>query len=508
MKEYPGGILNERYLVVLAAVAFLLLLNQVLVQPPIMEMTTDAPTINVAGRQRMLSQRLATAALALDRASDQAEKKRLVEELQAVLQLWSASHKGLRQVDRAMRLPGRTSKAVREAFDEIEPFYTKMREAATRLLAAEPATGKEQRARSQGLSTILATEGEYLARMDRIVGLFEQESRDRVDRLLWTGWVVTSLILAALAAIGMFVLRPAALLIRRQLDALRAARDELEDKVLERTKDLEAANEQLAREARERGLAEERHRRLLEQFSHVARTNTIGEMASGLAHEINQPLGAIANYAEGCLVELDSPRPALTDIRTALEKLVGTTMRAGEIIKRIRRFVTRQESGHETFPPERVLEDVEELLRDEGRRRGIVLVSELAPELPNLRGDLVQVQQVLVNLVRNAFEAVAAAEPVDPTVVTKISRSQSGDVEFRVTDNGEGIAPERLGAIFDAYFSTRAGGLGMGLAISRTIVEAHHGRIDVESAPGLGTMFCVTLPAAGVDDAGSHRIHR
>ena len=156
----------------------------------------------------------------------------------------------------------------------------------------------------------------------------------------------------------------------------------------------------------------------------------------------------------------------------------------------------------------RVLEDVEELLRDEGRRRGIVLVSELAPELPNLWGDLVQLQQVLVNLVRNAFEAVAAAEPVDPTVIMKISKSQSGDVEFRVTDNGEGIPPERLGAIFDAYFSTRAGGLGMGLAISRTIVEAHHGRIDVESAPGLGTTFCVTLPAAGVDDAASHRIHR
>ena len=97
----------------------------------------------------MLSQRLAKAALALDRASDQAEKKRLIEELQAVLQLWSASHKGLRQGDRAIvALPGRNSKAVREAFDEIEPFYTRMREAATRLLAAEPATGKEQRARS------------------------------------------------------------------------------------------------------------------------------------------------------------------------------------------------------------------------------------------------------------------------------------------------------------------------------------------------------------------------
>ncbi len=163
MKEYTGGILNERYLIVLAVVALLVLLNQVFVQPPITEMTTDAPTINVAGRQRMLSQRLAKAALALDRASDQAEKKRLVEELQAVVQLWSSSHNGLRQGDRAMRLPGRNSKAIREAFDEIEPFYTRMREATTRLLAAESATGKKQTARSKGLSTILATEGEYLA---------------------------------------------------------------------------------------------------------------------------------------------------------------------------------------------------------------------------------------------------------------------------------------------------------------------------------------------------------
>ena len=149
--------------------------------------------------------------------------------------------------------------------------------------------------------------------MDRIVGLFEQEYAARVDRLLWTGWVVTGLILVALAAIGLFVLRPAARLIRRQLlDAARSPRRARRPRCgCGRTKDLEAANQELAREARERALAEERHRTLLEQFSHVARTTTIGEMASGLAHELNQPLGAIANYAEGCLVELDSPRPAL-----------------------------------------------------------------------------------------------------------------------------------------------------------------------------------------------------
>jgi two-component system sensor kinase FixL len=354
----------------------------------------------------------------------------------------------------------------------------------------------------------LEIEGEYLSRMDRIVGLFERESRGRVDRLLWTGWAVTVLILAALLALGVFVLRPAARLIRRQILELSAARDELEHRVAERTRELELANQELAREVRQRALAEERHYTLLEQFSHVARTTTIGEMASGLAHELNQPLGAIANYAEGCLVELDSPRPAVGEIRTALEKLLATTLRAGEIIKRIRRFVTRQELGKECFDPNRVLEEVNDLLRDEARRRGITVELDLAPELPSVCGDPVQVQQVLVNLVRNAFEALASSEAVEPTVVMKIQGTDFGAVEFTVSDNGEGIPPERLGVVFDAYFSTRAAGMGMGLAISRTIVEAHQGRITVESEPGVCTTFSFTLPAAGVDDAGCNGLHR
>jgi two-component system sensor kinase FixL len=231
-------------------------------------------------------------------------------------------------------------------------------------------------------------------------------------------------------------------------------------------------------------------------------------MASGLAHELNQPLGAIANYAEGCLVELDSPRPAIDEVRLALEKLLATTMRAGQIIQRIRRFVTRHELGHEHFDPNRVVQEVEELLRDEARRRAIAVELDLAPELPSLRGDPVQVQQVLVNLVRNAFEALAVSQAVEPMVVMKIRRTDFGAVEFSVSDNGEGIPPERLGVVFDAYFSTRAEGMGMGLAISRSIVEAHQGRIAVESEPGVCTTFRFTLPAPGVDDAGPNGLHR
>jgi two-component system sensor kinase FixL len=468
--------------------------------------------INIAGRQRMLSQRLAKAALALDAAVSEDDRRHHRAELGQVLQLWSTSHRGLRQGDRALSLPGRNSPAVRAAFDDLEPFFTSMRDAVARLLrngdGRQRDTTATATAAHDDLATILALEGQYLARMDRIVGLFERETRDRVDRLLWTGWAVTALILVALVAIGLLVLRPAARLIRRQILELREGRDALEDRVRERTRELERANQERAREGRERALAEQRHRALLEQFSHVARTSTIGEMASGLAHELNQPLGAIANYAEGCLVVLDSPRPALDEIRAALEKLLATTMRAGQIIKRIRRFVTRHELGNEPFEPNRVVEEVAELLRDETRRRGITLELELAPELPNLWGDPVQVQQVLVNLVGNAFEALAASQSVAPTVVVQTRRVPSGAVEFRVSDNGEGIPQERLALVFDAYFSTRAGGMGMGLAISRSIVEAHQGRIAVESVPGVATTFRFTLPVGGGDDAGPSGVHR
>jgi two-component system sensor kinase FixL len=120
----------------------------------------------------------------------------------------------------------------------------------------------------------------------------------------------------------------------------------------------------------------------------------------------------------------------------------------------------------------------------------------------------VQIQQVLVNLVRNAFEALSDSQPPTPTVVMKTAAAGPGEVEFRVTDNGEGIPGEHLAQVFDAYFSTRDQGMGMGLSISRTIVEAHHGRIDVESHPGGGISFLFTLPAACADDAGSNGLHR
>ncbi len=493
MSEYLAESLNQRYRATLALVAFLVLLNQLLVQPSLMRLTLDAPVINIAGRQRMLSQRLAKAAMALQR-EDSIARRRYFEELDQVLRLWTASHDGLRHGNVAMSLPGGNSQAVNAALDGLEPQFLRMRTAADRLIRDESRGQLGQPAAHDELAIILGAESEYLERMDQVVGIFEREAWDRVGRMFWTGWVVMGLILVALAAIGLFIVRPASELIRRQVEELGRARDDLENRVRQRTLELE--------------IATDRHQALVEQFSHVARTTTIGEMASGLAHELNQPLGAIANYAEGCLVALASPRPAIHEVTIALEKLLAATLRAGKIIGRIRKFVTRHESRRELFEPNGIVDDVEAIFRDEVGQRGIALNLDLAPDLPKLSGDPVQIQQVLVNLVSNAFDAITSAQPLDPRVLIQTRRAHSGGVEFCVTDNGEGIDEERLTRVFDAYFSTRAEGMGMGLAISRTIIEAHEGRIAVESLPGITTTFSFTLPAGRGDDDGTNSLHR
>ncbi|MDR3637756.1 MAG: ATP-binding protein [Isosphaeraceae bacterium] len=491
----PAGYLGRRYRVALALVALLVLLDRLVVQPGLVGLLTDAPLINVAGRQRMLSQRLCKAALALDASADPGDQARWRAELRQVLTLWTGSHQRLRRGD--------ASPSIRKAFVLIEPSYDRMHAAAEQLLA-----GGAPRRHRESLASLLHAEAEFLAGMERIVGLYEREARAHVRQLIALGWGLTAAVLAALAGIGWFILRPAARLIDRQVDALRDARDILEDRVRERTAELERANQSLAHEAEERVRAEQRQRALLEQFSHVARTNTIGEMASGLAHELNQPLGAIANYAEGCIVALESPAPALDEVRAALGRVVSTTFRAGAIVKRIRQFVTRGATARRWLEPNALVQDVNEFFRDEAQRRGIALRMELAPDLPTLWGDPIQLQQVLVNLTRNAFDAIDAAQPLEPSVVMKTELEPPAGIAFAVKDNGEGIAAERIGRLFDAYFSTRDHGMGMGLAISRTIIESHQGTFDVESSPGLGSTFRFTLPTAGGDDAGTDGLRR
>lgn len=491
-RDQVAELLHRRYLAAFAIATALLLLNQLLVQPPLLRLQADAPVINVAGRQRMLSQRLAKASLALVVAETEEARDRHRQELSEVLGLWRSSHVGLQRGDSASSLPESNSPEVRAAFAAIEPSFDRISEAADQLIATD-----DPRTARRSAEIILQNDGDFLRQMDRIVGLYEIEARQRAKQLIWTGWLVTGLIVLALASMGRFVLVPAFRVIAQNLRELRAARDGLEDRVRERTAELETTTHKLAAEHAERLAVEGRHRALVEQLGHAARVNTIGEMAASLAHELNQPLGAIANYVGGCLERIRGPNPDLDGLRTALQKAHGAAIRAGETVRRIRRFVTRHTFEPTVVNPAEVAQEAVELVRPEAERRGIRLETRLALDLPQVLGDPVQLQQVLLNLMRNAFDAIEAKTPVNPRVLVRVERSSTGDVSFAVVDNGEGLGPEALRRLFEPFFSTRAEGMGMGLAISRGIVEAHHGKISANCNPGESTVVDFLIPAAG-----------
>ncbi|NNJ26620.1 ATP-binding protein [Alienimonas chondri] len=513
----PRAMLNRRFVAAMTVAAALVVANQFLVQPALLALATDAPVINAAGRQRMLSQRLAKAALAeaMFKAGDQrASGERTVrqddlsrqDELETTLALWTRSHRGLRDGDAELGLPGDNSPAVSAAFEELKPYFDAVHAAAADLIA-----GRGDPADRRG--AILAAEREYLPRMDRIVNLYEEESRARVAALRQTGWGLTALALVTLAAIGLFVLRPAGRTIAGQIGALRDARDRLEDRVEDRTRELERANEALHREHRDRLEAEEKQRELLHESARVGRAQSVGQTASGLAHELNQPLGAVANYVEGCLLRLESEGGVeLGELATALGKARDAALRAGAIVARIRRLAERGTTEFVPLDPVEVLDEVAEFMGEEARRRGVCLEVRLDATLPadsgdgtardlfRVSGDRVQLQQVLTNFLTNAFDAVDAAAPPRPRVSLGLCVPNDGSVELFVEDNGDGLPAEAADRVFDAFYSGRAHGTGIGLAIARSIAEAHGGTLAVRSEPGAGARFSLSLPV--VDGPG------
>jgi two-component system, LuxR family, sensor kinase FixL len=493
MDDNLARILDHRCLLALSIAATLVLFNEAIVQPSLLRLMTDAPLINVAGRQRMLSQRLAKAALIVERGSESAPSRPL-EELSSVLRVWSASQASLSAGRAGASSIGANSPKVRNAFEQIEPVFCRLKEAARGLVDEASKERTDGDGIRRYIGVVLANEAEYLERMERVVGFYEEESRKRVDELRTIGIVVTGLILVALFAIGRWILRPAVGLIRLQVAELRRARLELEERVEERTRQFEEAKE--------------RHLKLVEQLGHTDRTTMIGEMASSLAHELNQPLGAIANYAEGCLIALKSPTPALDEVSSAIERLLESTLRAGRIIGQVRRFVTRHGPNREWFDPNRTVAVVDEILAAEATREGITVMVKPAPQLPLLWGDPTQIEQVLINLVRNAFESFRQSQVDGPTVIMRTELSEKNGVLFEVEDNGEGIEPSELNRVFDAYYSTRADGMGMGLAICRSIVEAHQGQLRVKSDHGTRTVFQFILPVSGGDDAECDGLRR
>ncbi len=242
-------------------------------------------------------------------------------------------------------------------------------------------------------------------------------------------------------------------------------------------------------------------------LAHVARVSTMGQLASSLAHELNQPLGAILRNAEAAELVLQEPSPDLDEVRAILSDIREDDQRAGEVIDRMRGMLKRREPERRPLDLCLLASDVIALLRQDADMRGVRLIRDPCPEVSAVIGDRVQLQQVVLNLVLNAMEALDA-NPPGKRVVTARIRCAGGTVAFSVSDNGPGIPPGNLSRIFDPFMTTKPHGIGMGLAISRDIVEAHGGRLWVEHNAGGGATFTFSLSAAegesggGAGDAG------
>ena len=227
----------------------------------------------------------------------------------------------------------------------------------------------------------------------------------------------------------------------------------------------------------------------------MSRLNAMGEMASALAHELNQPLAAISNYVKGSRRLLaGSLDPNAAKIESALDRAAEQAIRAGQIIRRLRDFVSRGESEKRVESLSRLIEEAGALGLSGAREQGVLLRFNLDPEHGQVLVDRVQIQQVLVNLFRNALEAMAQA-PRRELVVSN-ARLADETIEVVVSDTGSGFHEDVGRNLFQAFFTTKETGMGVGLSISRSIIEAHGGRMWAESNPSGGATFRFTLPAA------------
>ena len=251
----------------------------------------------------------------------------------------------------------------------------------------------------------------------------------------------------------------------------------------------------------ERKRAEESLRQAQAELAHVTRVTTLGELAASIAHEVNQPLGAIVADANASLNWLAAARPDLERVREALEAIVTDGHRAAEVIQRTRQLATKTAPQKTLLDINDVIRDVEPLVRSELLRHQVSLLSQLLPEPPTVLGDRVQLQQVIINLVMNAVEAMVPVTDRPRELVIRSERHDRGFVRVAVQDTGVGLDPNHVSQVFDAFYTTKSSGMGMGLSISRSIVEAHGGRLWAGSNVGPGTTFRFSLPTATDDQS-------
>lgn len=277
---------------------------------------------------------------------------------------------------------------------------------------------------------------------------------------------------------------------RSATESLKRTRDVLREKVQE----LERSQEDLQAESVERKHAEEALREAQGDLARVSRVTTMGELTASLAHEVNQPIAAAVTNANTCLRWLTRDQPDVAEAREAASRIVKDATRAAEIISRTRLLFKKGTAQRELVSVNEMVREMIVLLHGEATRHKVLIRTELVADLPQVMGDRVQLQQVLMNLMLNGIEAMKEVDGKRELVI-KSQRAENEEVLVSVSDTGVGLPTEQVDQIFKAFFTTKPQGTGMGLSISRSIVESHGGRLWANGNSPRGASFCFTLSA-------------
>jgi C4-dicarboxylate-specific signal transduction histidine kinase len=283
---------------------------------------------------------------------------------------------------------------------------------------------------------------------------------------------------------------------RRQAEtALQLARDELQLRVEERTAELRQTNEQLVAEIAERKRAEDAYYQAQAELARLTRVSAMGALAASISHEVNQPLAAVVTNADACMMWLSSDPPNLEEARAAVDSIAQQGTRASDIIRHIRSMFTKAAPERATVEVNQLIREVGILVEGAALRNEVAVHTELAADLAATVGDRVQLRQVIVNLILNGIEAMSAVNDRPRLLVIRSEKRKPDEVLVAVQDSGVGIAPKDQKRIFDAFFTTKDQGMGMGLSISQSIIEAHGGRLWATNNDDFGATFQFTLPA-------------
>ena len=276
--------------------------------------------------------------------------------------------------------------------------------------------------------------------------------------------------------------------------ALTEARDLLEYRVSERTTELRKSNAELRRSIEEHRKAQQALMKTQAELAHLSRVFTMGELTSSIAHEVNQPLTAVVTNGHACLEWLSANPPDLEEARQSAERIIKDGTRAGKVLGRIRSLFKKEAPSREWLNLNDVIRELTVFLRGEAMSRRVCLRTDLAADLPRVRGDRVQLQQVVLNLIVNGIEAMRATVDQPKEIWIRSCRDDSVGVRIVVEDRGVGLSPQIAEKIFQPFFTTKDQGIGMGLSISRSIVESHAGRLWAAPGRSGGAMFQFIIP--------------